>query len=145
MSHNSETAELRPGAIILLEGLRKLGLTPILDTMCDDESTEIIFNRAPRLRSYFPKERRVTVSNRKRYDTSHMANTELRPIYEDLNRNMAGGKNPTEYGANLLIDDTRSPVSDKLGFRVIQVPSPDEDRSGKWAHKVLEEIAKIGK
>ena len=113
--------------------------------MCDDENVEIIFNKVPRLRKYFPKERIVSVTNRKRYDTLHMKDSELKAIYEDLNRNMAGGKNPTEYDANLLIDDMRSPVAEKLGFRVIQVPSPDTDQSGKWAHKVLEEIAQIGK
>lgn len=138
--------ELRPGAIVLLEGLRRLGRVPILDTMCDDGNTEKIFEQVPRLGKYFSKERRVTVTNRKKYDLSRIPSSDPRyNIYADLNERMAGGKNPVEYGADLLVDDMRSPAAEILGFKVIQIPAPEDDTTVGWAHRALEAIASRGK
>lgn len=143
---NPENARMRPGAIVLLEGLRKMGFTPVLDTMSDDVRTQAVFDKIPRLKKYFPPERMVTVTNRKRYDTHNMPDNPRKRVLENLNEKMAGGKNPTEYGANLLVDDMRSPIAEEvLGFRVIQIPSPEDDSTMGWAHRALEAIAKLNK
>lgn len=137
-------AQIRPGAIVLLEGLRKLGRVPILDTMSDDGRTKEIFRNVPRLKPYFPKERIVTVTNRVKYETWKMDDSPLKRLLEDINDRMGGGKNPREYGADLLIDDMRAPIAEQLlGFKTIQIPSPEDDSTVGWAHKALETIAGV--